>query len=174
MVAFGSNDNAGAIWIAVNALPNREYVAATHLRNQGYAPYVPTMRKQIRHARQVRDVLRPLFPGYLFVRLPRGNTRWRPILSTVGVRTVVCAGEAPSVVPETFIEDLKLREKDGVIVRSIASRQIGETVLVAHGAFDGIVGKIVELSENDRLIVLMDFLNRPVRVTIPGDLLSVA
>jgi len=167
-------DEAQATWIAVSALPNREYVAATHLRNQGYEPYVPTMRKQIRHARQVRNVLRPLFPGYLFVRLPTKTTRWRPILSTVGVRTVVCAGEAPCLVPKTFIEELKLREKDGVIVRAIASRQIGESVLIAQGAFDGLVGKIIGLSENDRLIVLMDFLNRPVRVTVPEDLLSVA
>jgi transcriptional antiterminator RfaH len=168
------DDRGRGSWIAVNSQPNREYVAAAHLRNQGYEPYVPTIRKQIRHARQVREVSRPLFPGYLFVHLPIENTRWRPMLSTVGVRTVVCAGDAPSIVPRSFIDDLRSREKDGLITRSTAARQVGESVLVAHGAFDGLVGKIVSLSENDRLIVLMDFLNRPVRVTIPGDLLSVA
>ncbi|WP_423416403.1 transcription termination/antitermination NusG family protein [Hyphomicrobium sp. B1] len=49
-----------------------------HLRNQGYEVYVPVLRKQIRHARQVREVLRPLFPGYLFARLTHSTMRWRP------------------------------------------------------------------------------------------------
>ncbi len=74
MNTSGVEDNARAIWIAVNAHPNREQVAEHHLRNQGYEPYVPVMRKQIRHARQVRDVLRPLFPGYLFVHLSPAHT----------------------------------------------------------------------------------------------------
>ncbi|MFA5956416.1 transcription termination/antitermination protein NusG [Hyphomicrobium sp.] len=174
MNTSGVEDNARAIWIAANTHPNREQVAEHHLRNQGYEPYMPVMRKQIRHARQVRDVLRPLFPGYLFVHLSPAHRRWRPILSTVGIRSVVCSGDVPCVVPETFIDDLKQREQDGVIVRSASSRQIGETVRIVQGAFDGLAGKIIGLSENDRLIVLLDFLNRPVRVKIPGDLLSVA
>jgi transcriptional antiterminator RfaH len=170
----GRMGNVHTIWIAVNAHPNRERSAEHNLLNQGYEPYVPVIRKQIRHARTVRDGLRPLFPGYLFVRLEPEKRRWRPILSTVGVRSVVCTGDVPCVVPDQFIHDLKLREEEGVIVRSASSRQIGETVRIAQGAFDGLVGQIVGLSENDRLIVLMDFLNRPVRVKISGDLLSVA
>ncbi len=170
----GDEERACATWIAVNAHPNREHVAEHHLRNQNYEPYVPVVRKQIRHARQVRDALRPLFPGYLFVQFESSHMRWRPILSTVGVRSVVCAGDRPCTVPTQFIDDLKMREEDGVIVRSALSRQIGENVRIAHGAFDGLVGKIIDLAENDRLVVLMDFLNRPVRVKVRGNLLSVA
>ncbi|WP_280949183.1 transcriptional activator RfaH [Hyphomicrobium sp. 802] len=110
-----------AAWIAVNVHPNREHTAEMHLRNQGYEVYVPVLRKQIRHARQVREVLRPLFPGYLFARLTHSTMRWRPILSTVGVRSVVCMGEAPSVVSRAFIDDLKSRETNGVISRSSAA-----------------------------------------------------
>jgi transcriptional antiterminator RfaH len=90
------------------------------------------------------------------------------------VRSVICAGDVPCIVPGSFIDDLKLREENGVIVRTAVSRQIGESVRVAHGPFDGLVGKIIDLSENDRLVVLMNFLNRPVRVRISGSLLSVA
>ncbi|MBN9246282.1 MAG: transcriptional activator RfaH [Hyphomicrobium sp.] len=161
------------IWIAVNTHPNRERAAEQHLRNQGYDVYGPVIRKQTRHARRVSDVLRPLFPGYLFVRLSEAQGRWRPILSTIGVRSVVCTRDAPCTLPAQFIDDLKAREKDGVIARSASALQIGETVRVGRGAFDGLAGKIIDLAENDRLVVLMDFLNRPVRVKISGDLLSV-
>jgi hypothetical protein len=80
-------EGARAVWIAVNAHPNREHTAEAHLRNQEYDAYLPLMRKQIRHARQVRTVLRPLFPGYLFVRVTSSHMRWRPILSTVTHKT---------------------------------------------------------------------------------------
>jgi len=160
------------VWIAVNTHPNREQSAECNLRHQGYAVYMPVVKKQIRHARRVSEVLRPLFPGYLFVRLDDTQARWRPILSTIGVRSVVCTRDVPCILPAPFIDDLRAREKDGVIARSASAPQIGETVRVGRGAFDGLAGKIVDLSENDRLVVLMDFLNRPVRVKISSDLLS--
>lgn len=94
------------IWIAVNTHPNRERAAEQHLRNQGYDVYGPVIRKQTRHARRVSDVLRPLFPGYIFVRLTEAQSRWRPILSTVGVRSVVCARDAPCTLPAQFITDI--------------------------------------------------------------------
>lgn len=162
------------VWIAVNAHQNRERTAEQNLRNQDYEPYCPVIRKQIRHARRMSEALRPLFPGYLFVRLEAGQSRWRPILSTIGVRSVVRTGDVPCAVPNQFIDELKAREEDGAIARPASYRQIGDTVRIAHGAFDGFVGKIIGLSENDRLIVLLDFLNRPVRVKVSGDLLSVA
>ncbi|WP_045835456.1 transcription termination/antitermination protein NusG [Hyphomicrobium sp. 99] len=173
MNCFVSQQGSLAIWIAVNTHPNRERSAEQNLRNQGYEVYGPVIRKQIRHARRVSDVLRPLFPGYLFVRLNDTQSRWRPILSTVGVRSVVCTRDVPCILPVQLIDDLKAREKDGVIARSVSSPQLGETVRVGRGAFDGLAGKIIDLAENDRLVVLMDFLNRPVRVKISSDLLSV-
>ncbi|MBS0235258.1 MAG: transcriptional activator RfaH [Proteobacteria bacterium] len=166
--------NADAVWIVVNTHPNREHSAVQNLLNQGYGPYMPTIRRQVRHARKVQAVLRPLFPGYLFVHIEPATRQWRPILSTVGVRSVVRTGDTPCVVPEAFIQDLKKREESGVIVRSSSSRQIGETVRIAYGAFDGLVGRIISLSENDRLIVLTEFLNRPVCVKMSENLLAVA
>lgn len=168
------SNTVDAIWVAVNSHPNREHAAETHLRNQGYETYVPVLRKQIRHARQVRSVHRPFFPGYLFVRLAPPQMRWRPILSTIGVRTVVCMGDTPCIVPKAFIDDLKSREKEGVIMRPAITPQIGDAVHIGHGAFEGLAGKLIGLTESDRLIVLMNFLNRPVCVTVPSDLLSVA
>jgi dihydrodipicolinate synthase/N-acetylneuraminate lyase len=51
---------------------------ALHIRAQ--------QRRRIRHARRAHDVLRPLFPSYLFVHLSPQTQRWRPIMSSFGVR----------------------------------------------------------------------------------------
>jgi transcriptional antiterminator RfaH len=98
--------------------------------------------------------------------------RWRPILSTVGVRSVVRYGDEPSLLPEPIITALKAREKDGVITRSASPRAIGHTVRLARGPFEGLAGEIVELCERERLVVLMTLLNRPTKVLVSEDQLS--
>ena len=107
-----------------------------------------------------------MFPGYIFVRIDRDLRRWRPILSTLGVRTLVKCGDYPSLLEDGFIHSLKAREADGAIVRPANPYQVGHRVRVAAGPFDGLVATIIEMDAKDRLIVLMDLLNRPVRVKL--------
>lgn len=159
-------------WVVVNAQSNREFVAANNLRNQGYDVYAPVIRKTTRHARVSREILAPLFPGYLFARWTAPDMRWRPILSTVGIRSIVRNGEEPSRLDGAIVEALRAREKDGVIMRAASRREIGETVRFARGPFDGIAAEIVELCDKDRLVVLMTLLNRPTKVTVLEDQLS--
>jgi hypothetical protein len=94
-VMFRTAPSSGAAWFVVNTHSNREDLAGRNLANQGYEVYAPVLQMQIRHARRVRQVLRPLFPGYLFVRSGPCETRWRPVLSTLGVRSVVRNGDDP-------------------------------------------------------------------------------
>jgi transcriptional antiterminator RfaH len=169
---FDAGPQGYGAWMVVNTHANQEAVAERNLINQGYEPYLPIVRKQVRHAGRTRDVLRPLFPSYLFVRHDRREMRWRPILSTIGVRAVVRHGDKPSFMPECLIADLKLRETDGVITRPVSPRKIGETVHLARGPFNGLAGKIIELGEKDRLIVLMAFLNQQVKVAVSADQLA--
>jgi transcriptional antiterminator RfaH len=153
-------------WVVVNTQPHREHIALDNLARQEFHAYCPMMRKRVRHARRTQEVLRPLFPGYLFVRVHPDLQRWRPILSTYGVRTLVCCGERPSFIDEGFIAGLKARELDGAIVRPASPYRPGQQVKMAGGAFDGLIATILEMDEKDRLVVLMDLLNRPTKVKV--------
>jgi transcriptional antiterminator RfaH len=153
-------------WVVVNTQPHREHIALDNLARQEFQAYCPMMRKRVRHARRTQEVLRPLFPGYLFVRVNPDLQRWRPILSTYGVRTLVCCGDRPSFLDEGFIDGLKARELDGAIVRPASPYRPGQQVKMAGGAFDGLIATILEMDEKDRLVVLMDLLNRPTKVKV--------
>ena len=153
-------------WAAVNAHPHREHMALDNLARQGFTAYCPVVRRRCSHARRVEEVLRPLFPGYLFVRVSPERNCWRPILSTYGVRTLVRCGDQPGLIDPGLIEALKAREVEGVILRPAVAYQVGQQVRVNTAAFDGIVATILELDEKGRLIVLFDLLNRPVRVHV--------
>jgi len=164
---------AAAWWAAVNTQPHREQVAHANLERQGFVAYCPVVRRRRSHARRVDEVLRPLFPGYLFVNVSLEREFWRPILSTHGVRTLVrCGDDQPSPADARFIAALKAREVDGAIVRPPVPYQVGQQVRVVAGAFDGIVATILDLAEKDRLTVLLDLLGGPIKVRLDGTQIS--
>jgi transcriptional antiterminator RfaH len=127
------------------------------------------LRKRRSHARRVDMVLRPLFPGYLFARPDPQARRWRPILSTYGVRSVVRAGDQPSCIDHGFISSLRAREVDGAIVRPPRPYEVGQKVQIAGGPFDGIITTIIDLDEEERVVVLLDVLKRATRLTLDVD-----
>jgi len=153
-------------WAVINTHPHREQFAVENLQRQEFRVYCPFIRRQRRHARRVSEVLRPLFPGYLFAQVNPDSQRWRPMLSTFGVRNVVQCGDRLSLIDDAFIQSLMDREVNGAIARPKSPYQVGQEVRIAGGAFDGLVATILDMDERDRLTVLMDLLNRPVKVKI--------
>jgi transcriptional antiterminator RfaH len=159
-------------WIVVNTHPHKEATATAHLRKQGFETYCPLVRRRVRHARKTREVLRPLFPGYLFVAGSDEIFRMRPVRSTVGVRAIVNAGDEPARLDGRFIAALRSREREGVISLPASPYEPGQTIRITDGPFDGTVATIIALDEKDRLVVLMDILSRPVRVHLDARQIS--
>jgi transcriptional antiterminator RfaH len=153
-------------WVAVHTQPHRESVAVQNLERQEFEVYIPRLLKRIRHARKAQNVLRPMFPGYVFVKVAIDLQHWRPIKSTIGVRDVVSCGNQLSTLSDAFIASLKAREVDGAIVRPESPYQIGQQIRIAGGPFDGLIGTILEMDERERLTVLMDLLNGRVKVNV--------
>lgn len=153
-------------WIAVNAKPNQEGIALANLDRQGFRTYLPLLRKTVKHARRKTEVLRPLFPGYLFVDIDRSSGVWRPVLSTYGVRGIVTCGDFPSIVPPGFVEALQAREIDGAVANASNQYRIGQQVLIDEGPFGGMIATIVGINDRDRLMVLVDFLRQAVRINL--------
>src|SRR6202012_3630755 len=53
-------------WFLVQTLTRMEPQARMQLHRQGFRTYLPQYVRTIRHARRLRTVLAPLFPGYIF------------------------------------------------------------------------------------------------------------
>jgi len=164
-----SAEAAGGSWVAVSTHHFKETVAVANLERQGFVAYCPMIRKSIRHARRLREVLRPLFPGYVFIRLDLHRDQWRPVLSTVGVRHLIRFGDRLGVLPEAFVEGLLEREEGGVvpIPRYRESYRPGEKLRFRDGPFEGLIATVLNCETNDRLLVLIDMLRQSVRVRTP-------
>jgi len=153
-------------WFVVSTHPHREDFASENLERQDFNVYCPRIVKHIRHARRAYDARRPLFPGYLFVERETTLCRWRPILGTFGVRSVVRQGDAPSLLPGSFVQSLRAREVDGVIQRPEAPFQTGQQAAIRGGPFDGVIGRIIELRDNDRVLLLLDLLSQKTKMHV--------
>ena len=159
-------------WFVLATHPHREAEAMQNLARQSFQAYCPMIIKHIRHARREYDAPRPLFPGYVFVEQEGAAQRWRPLNSTLGVRSLLMSGETPAKLPAGFVQSLKSREVNGSICKPETPFQIGQQVTIQGGAFDGLIGQIVEMRENDRVLVLLDLLNRQTRVHIDAKRLA--
>jgi transcriptional antiterminator RfaH len=159
-------------WAVVNTQPHKENLALENLERQGFGAYCPLIKRWRSHARRADEVLRPLFPSYLFVKIDPEQQLWRPILSTLGVRTLVRCGDRLSLIEDAFVQSLKARELDGVIARPASPYRVGQQVRMAGGAFDGLVATIVEMHEKERLTVLMQLLSQAVKVKIDEQQIS--
>ena len=164
-----SRGAASSRWAAINTHPHREHVAVENLVRQNFQVYFPRELKRVRHARRVQDVMRPLFPGYVFAQVSSELTMWRPILSTYGVRGLVRFGDRPAYVDGSFIEGLRAREVDGVIAKPAMPYRLGQEVRLNGGPFDGLIGRIIEMNDKDRLVLLTNLLQQDVRLKVTSD-----
>lgn len=156
-------------WLVVNARPNQERIACEHLKRQDFDPYCPMIGKLVRHARKSEIKARPLFPGYLFVRLDPDHRRWRAILSTVGVRQLVRFGDTPGRLDDSFIEGLRKCEREGLIVPPVQRYSVGQAVEINSPAFEGVIGKILAIDEASRITVLIDMMRRSVKLQVMAE-----
>jgi len=163
-------------WYAVYTQPHAEAKALEHLLHQGYAAYLPRCRMRVSHARRQQIVLRPLFPRYLFAGFDRAAMPWRPILSTIGVTDIVRAGDEPAAVPAEIVTAIREREAGGAFDRvdPRQSLRLGELVRVTAGAFEDMVGRLVELRDQDRVVVLLELLGRAVRAQLRTEAVEAA
>jgi transcriptional antiterminator RfaH len=159
-------------WLVLATHHQREAEAMQHLARQHFAAYCPMTVKHIRHARRAYDAPRPLFPGYIFVAREAVGQRWRPLASTIGVRSLLMAGGEPAKLPAGFVEGLKSREVNGSIAPAGPAFKPGQLVTIQGGPFDGLIGQIAEMREKERVLMLLDLLNRQTRVNIDAKRLA--
>jgi transcriptional antiterminator RfaH len=162
-------------WFVVRTQPRAEEKAVRHLANQGFATYLPRYRRRVRHARRNEIVLRPLFPGYLFVELDPARCRWRSINGTVGVHEILTNGDVPLAVPEAIIAEIKLREDEtGAVKLAPPSFTRGQTVRLLEGPLADVSGLFEEMRDENRIVLLVSLLGRKVRMQVPAAAVAAA
>jgi transcriptional antiterminator RfaH len=153
-------------WYVVYSKPRREEFARSHLCRKGLEVFFP--RLALPNPRPRQSPIVPLFPNYLFVclQLPEeyNYALWSP-----GVKTIVNFNGAPTPIDEKIINFLKNQTDLEGIIKGRSDLTIGQEIRIKGGPFDGLIGVIQDPpNARGRVSVLMQLLNRQVKVEIPG------
>ena len=155
-------------WLVVHTKVNKEAMSEKNLIRQGFDTYLPKYKKIIRHARKTSQVVRPLFPRYLFVKINSINNNWVLINSTYGVQTIITMENKPVIVPKQVIYNIKANENsEGVIdIKPFSNKAIGEEIEIVEGAFKGKSGIFCGINENNRVKVLFNILGQDIKISM--------
>lgn len=145
-------------WYVARTLPRQEARAEFHLRQQGIRAFLPRATKTVRHARKLRTVNAPFFPGYIFAVLDVRRDRWRAVNGTFGVASLIMGGEQPLPVPPNVVEHLLDYTDQSGIVRFDRDLREGQSVRVTTGPFTGALGYLERLDPKGRVRVLLDIM----------------
>lgn len=161
-------------WYVVYTQAQKEIIAARNLEQQGFEAYLPCYNKQCRHARRVYTRHAPLFPRYLFVHMDPAAQRWRSINGTIGVNYLLTEGLDPIPLPDEIIAAILDREQNGLVNIAAPPFAKGQRVRVTDGPFADSHGLFECLDDQERVILLLDFMGRVVRTHIPGHAVTAA
>jgi transcriptional antiterminator RfaH len=150
----------GERWFVVQTLFHRERLARLHLGAQGFRSFQPRFRKTVRHARSLREVIAPVFPGYIFIVLNPERDRWRSINGTLGVARLVSAHHRPTPVPTGVVEAILASLDELGLVRFDGGLKPGQPVRVVAGPFAEVMGVLQRLDAKGRVQVLLDIMGR--------------
>ena len=160
-------------WFAVHTSSCQEKRVAQHLSTRDIEHFLPLSRRPRRWKNGCTMVLeQPLFPGYLFIKIPR--TERVRVLELPGVHSIVGNGREPIALPNEEIESL--REGVGQLnLEPCPYLNVGERARIVRGPLSGMTGIIARKKNGLRLILSLDAIMKSVSVEIDAlDLEAVA
>jgi transcription antitermination factor NusG len=154
-------------WYAIYTSPRHEKRVREHLGYRRIECFLPLFRSIRRWKNGCKaQVELPLFPGYLFVNIPRSE-RVR-VLDAPGVLSFVGTKGNPARLSDFEIEKLRsgLHLQKFEPYRGLA---IGQKVRINAGALQGLEGVLVRNANSLRVVITVDLIQQSVAVELDAD-----
>jgi transcription antitermination factor NusG len=169
-LALGANER----WFAARTISYRENCAQFNVNRLGFKTFFPRVRRTVRHARKIRNILAPLFPGYLFIALDLSRDRWRSINGSIGVASLIMGADTPMPVPRGVVEGLIATREDSETVYLDPDLEVGQKVRILSGPFAHALCRLEHLDDRGRVCVLLEIMGGQVPAYIDRSALGPA
>ena len=150
-------------WYVLFVRSNQEKRVAHCLGGRGVEHLLPCYRSRRQWKDRRVDLEMPLFPGYVFVRLP--FTERMKALTVPNVVSLIGNKQAPSVVSDDEILWIRQGLKQGTAGPHNYLKE-GQRVVIIEGALSGLEGILVRLQNNMRVVVCLDSIQRAFMVDV--------
>ncbi|HEY8393687.1 MAG TPA: transcription termination/antitermination protein NusG [Thermaerobacter sp.] len=113
-----------------------------------------------------RTVQRKVFPGYVLVEMIMTDDSWYVVRNTPGVTGFVGAGNKPTPLLPSEVEQIR-RQMGVEEPRPLIRFEVGESVKVADGPFEGFIGQVESIDQQKgKLRVLVSMFGRETPVEL--------
>lgn len=154
-------------WYAAFTLPQNEKAVARRLCHAGIETFLPTYEcLRVWKNRQRRTLVLPLFPTYVFVRIP-AHERAR-VLQVPGVVYIVGNARGPLPLPDAEVELLQSEKYRGRL-EPYSDLVIGQKVRVRGGVLQGVEGVLVRKSQRLRFVLRLALIHQHASIEVQAE-----
>lgn len=154
-------------WYLLRCKARQEKRAEEHLANQSFSCYNPMVWVNKPKVSISKQILEPLFPGYLFIELEDDVSNWGAIRCTRGVLGFVRFGQYPTpVLPgvvQNLMETVPLLQ---IGISESHSFTTGDNIRITEGCFAGLNAIYQCESGKERAIILLNIVGNSTAVQI--------
>ena len=148
-------------WYVVHVRSRHEFSVTERLVKSGIDAFLPMVEKLRRWKDRNKLIGFPLFPGYLFVNIPKSNTIKLTVLKIPGVvRFIGLTPGEPEPVPSEQILSLKKLVESKETLDPYPYLKEGNRVRIMDGPLTGVDGILVERKGLHHLVLSVDILRR--------------
>jgi transcriptional antiterminator RfaH len=150
-------------WYVAYTCSRHEKSLAEQCEQRGITTFLPLYAVQRHWKKRRAEVLLPLFPSYVFVRMALAE-RFR-VLSLPGMVSLVSIRGVPAVVPDAQIEPLRKAVTLGR-AEPCVYLQSGKRVRVTSGPLLGLEGTVQEIKNKVHVVISFECMNRSVLISL--------
>lgn len=159
-------------WYAAYTSANHEKRVAGQLSVREVEHFLPLYASVRRWKDRRVRLQKPLFPGYVFVRLALRDRL--QVLSVPGVARLVGFSGTPMPLPDKDIAALRTSLACGVRAEPHPFLTVGRSVCVKSGPLAGMRGILVKRKGKYRVVISIDLIQRSIQADIENDALELA
>jgi transcription antitermination factor NusG len=155
------------LWYAAYTSANHEKRVAEQFVQRSVEYFLPLYRSVRRWKDRKVNLQRPLFPGYVFVRIELRNRL--KVLQVPGVAKLISFNGTPAALPQGEVDALRTSLLKGAHAQPHPYLAIGRQVMVTKGPMAGLQGVLKRKKGNARLVVSIELIQRAMAVEIDED-----
>jgi transcriptional antiterminator RfaH len=156
------------LWFVAHTRPRCEKKLAEHCQRQGLATTLPCYDSAHKYRGKTVVFRKPLFPGYLFLRIQRHETG--AVRQNDNVANLLEVFDQPAF--EQQLQDILLALDSGVGVQLAPAIGEGTRVRIKGGPLQGLEGWVEKRYGMTTVLLRLDFINQAAAVKLDADLLE--
>ena len=161
-------------WFILQFKPNSHHQALKNLNQQGFETFLPLHDTTSRKLSRFINTSKPLFPGYMFIKFDRAESKWQKINSTYGVSRLITFNSQLKSIPTSFVDHLMKRYDSSGKLIPIKKLKKGDYVTLLTGPFTDFIATVEKYEADQRIWILMDLMGRKTKIQTPSDNLTLS